>query len=224
MFVRTIRAVLFDLDNTLYENDEQLEAWANNILDRCFNAEQQAKLMGVLPQLLAAPSEWESAEAASKHLETVLPGLPPEGGELILRMHRDWLMVMQLTFDALVALDNLEAARIPFGIVTNAPPVQMIKIEGLGLTHRTNCIFISDIFGYEKPHPAIFAAAADKLGLPASEILFVGDAPVADIVGAHNAGMRTAWLSRGRMWPAACLPVTPDYTLESLTELSGIVG
>ena len=40
-----------------------------------------------------------------------------------------------------------------------------------------------------KPHPRIFAEAAEKLGLPAEELVFVGDSLKADILGANRAGM-----------------------------------
>ena len=57
-------------------------------------------------------------------------------------------------------LDVLDAAGIPFGIITNGPVQQNLKIDQLGLRSRTKCIFISEEFGCSKPDPAIFQAAA----------------------------------------------------------------
>ncbi|MGH2345304.1 MAG: HAD family hydrolase [Chloroflexota bacterium] len=48
---------------------------------------------------------------------------------------------------------------------------------------------------------------------------FVGDNPEADMQGAHNAGMRTAWLQRGRRWPTQLPRSCADLTIEALEDL-----
>ena len=53
-------------------------------------------------------------------------------------------------------------------------------------------------------------------------VLFVGDNPVTDIDGARAFGMRTAWVSRGRQFPADLRP--PDYVVESVLDLAGVLG
>ena len=45
---------------------------------------------------------------------------------------------------------------------------------------------------------SIFAALRDMAGVPADEILHIGDDPITDVVGARQAGMQTAWLNRDR--------------------------
>ena len=108
---------------------------------------------------------------------------------------------------------------LPFGIVTNGSAGQRFKVEALGLHRQTSCVFVSALFGARKPEQAIFLAAADCLGMAPHEVLFVGDNPAADIVGARNAGMRTAWLPRGRPWPAHLDPPCADLTVLSLAAL-----
>ncbi len=70
-----------------------------------------------------------------------------------------------------------------------------------------------------KPSPRPFLLAASKLGLPASECVFVGDKPFTDIKGAKAAGMRTIWLKR-RDWG---IEERADFTISSLTELCKIL-
>ena len=57
--------------------------------------------------------------------------------------------------------------------------------------------------GAAKPDARIFAALRDMAGVPAGEILHIGDDPITDVVGARQAGMQTAWLNRDR---ARCGP------------------
>jgi REG-2-like HAD superfamily hydrolase len=55
-------------------------------------------------------------------------------------------------------------------------------------------LVISAEVGWEKPHPSIFLHAAAALGVPASDMLHVGDDPVLDVQGALAAGYADAWL------------------------------
>jgi HAD superfamily hydrolase (TIGR01549 family) len=72
--------------------------------------------------------------------------------------------------------------------------------------------------GAAKPDARIFAALARMAGVPAEEILHVGDDPITDVVGARQAGMQTAWLNRdARSWPVALAP--PARTISTLAEI-----
>jgi 2-haloalkanoic acid dehalogenase type II len=72
--------------------------------------------------------------------------------------------------------------------------------------------------GAAKPDARIFAALRDMAGVPAEQILHVGDDPITDVVGARQAGMQTAWLNRdARSWPLALAP--PARTISTLAEI-----
>jgi FMN phosphatase YigB (HAD superfamily) len=84
----------------------------------------------------------------------------------------------------------------------------------------TTCIFVCELVGSRKPEAAIFLAAAACLHLAPERILFVGDTPEADIVGAHRVGMRTAWVRRtDRAWPRHLAVAACDLTITTLAEL-----
>jgi len=69
-----------------------------------------------------------------------------------------------------------------------------------------------------KPDPAIFGYLAGVLGLEHHQILYVGDNPMPDIVGARQAGVPVAWLNRsGRPLPEG-MP-EPDLQVGSLRDL-----
>ncbi len=72
--------------------------------------------------------------------------------------------------------------------------------------------------GAAKPDARIFAALRDMAGVPAEEILHVGDDPITDVVGARQAGMQVVWLNRdARRWPVALAP--PARTITTLGEI-----
>jgi FMN hydrolase / 5-amino-6-(5-phospho-D-ribitylamino)uracil phosphatase len=72
--------------------------------------------------------------------------------------------------------------------------------------------------GAAKPDARIFAALQEMAGVGAAEVLHVGDDPLADVVGARQAGMQAVWLNRdSRIWPAALAP--PSRTISTLAEI-----
>ena len=77
-------------------------------------------------------------------------------------------------------------------------------------------------FGAHKPDSSIFEHALELIGAHASETLFVGDNPVADICGARGVGMRTAWLHHGRNWPVE--DYRPDHQLDAVWEAPRLLG
>jgi putative hydrolase of the HAD superfamily len=72
--------------------------------------------------------------------------------------------------------------------------------------------------GAAKPDARRFAALQRVAGVSAAEVLHIGDDPVADVVGATQAGMQAVWLNReSRRWPEAFAP--PARTVSTLAEI-----
>lgn len=124
------------------------------------------------------------------------------------------------------------AGRYRLAILSNWPLAAAVDryVEAAGWTRHLSAVVVSDRVGTIKPHPRIFAAARAALGDPPPEtILHVGDDWLADVVGAAEAGWRTAYLlARPRDSP---LPgsirdgsVVPDLELASLDQLEGLLA
>ena len=72
--------------------------------------------------------------------------------------------------------------------------------------------------GAAKPDPRIYAALLDMAGVEAHQVLHIGDDPLADVVGAMQAGMQAAWLNRdGREWPKG--RAAPPRTISTLADI-----
>jgi HAD superfamily hydrolase (TIGR01509 family) len=95
--------------------------------------------------------------------------------------------------DTLTALPLLLKEGYKLGLVSNSSePMWMrdIELDAFGvLTFFPSCRISSADVGFLKPHPAIFHAALECLGVTTSETIFVGDRIETDIVGAHALGM-----------------------------------
>ena len=207
------RAVLFDLDNTLYVNDEEQEAEGLRAIGSLNHQDQEA-----LQHLLLQAAHTHKSRMLAEY-DASCGSLGPEAQETGRKIITDWMLPMDLEPDASLLLDQLEAKSIRFGLITNAPPIQWLKIICLGLHQRAAVILVSGELGIEKPNPAIFSLAADRLGAKASELMMVGDCMQSDVQGGCAAGMQAAWICRNGI--PAPLPDLPQQAtvIERLTEL-----
>ncbi|MGI4790686.1 MAG: HAD family hydrolase [Janthinobacterium lividum] len=216
-------AVLFDLDDTLYSRRAAFSSWLDTYLRDTLRLTDPTEIERVRDLIASLDRNgYGSKQAIFERLHMLYPTLPGEASRSLDTFFIEFLTHVKPEAETETLLDTLAAAGIPFGVVTNGSARQWRKIEALGLDKRTPCLFVSETFGLKKPDPAIFHAAADCLSLPPSGILFVGDNPTADILGAHAAGMPAAWLHRGQTWPTE-LEDKPEFAIDSLNELVGIL-
>jgi len=87
------------------------------------------------------------------------------------------------------------------GLITNGLyPFQWHNFQALGVADRFYAVLVSDQEGMRKPEPEIFRRALARLNVAAAEAIFVGDNPEADIRGAQAVGMHTIFRPT-TFWP-----------------------
>ncbi len=222
--LRPFQAVLFDLDNTLYDREAAFGLWADAYLRdtlRLTDSEEVRRVRALLREMDA--NGYGSKAAIFAHLHALYPTLLGVPARSVDVFFDEFLAHITPEAETEALLDALADTRLPFGVITNGSARQWRKIDNLDLARRTSCLFVSETFGGKKPDRAIFHAAAAHLGVPPTEILFVGDNPAVDVLGAQAAGMKAAWLHRSQPWPQE-LAGAPDFVIGSLSELAGILG
>lgn len=119
------------------------------------------------------------------------------------------------------AVEGLAARGYLLGLLSNADE-DFLQAALSRARLRFSVIQSSESLRAYKPHRSIFLALADRFGVAPDEILYVGDSPFADVAGAANAGLRTAWIRREEAaFPEHLAP--PDVTLTALTDLLEIL-
>ena len=105
------------------------------------------------------------------------------------------------------------------GLITNgSADMQRDKIRGLDLEGLFDMTVVAEELGHSKPRPEIFVHAMQRLAVTAAQSIMIGNSPEADIVGGHNAGMRTVWVCPvTKPWPLSSAP--PWKTIRSVFEL-----
>lgn len=221
---RPIVGVLFDLDNTLWDRDDAFHRWAMAFVEAQLPDAGAEERDAAVDQLVSLDAQGHGAKPAMfVAFKSVHPGVTDPVARLVERFYTE--MVCYAVVDPAVPplLDTLQRSGIPFGIVTNGSRRQLHTVRALGLDKGTACVLVSGVFGCRKPDAAIFAAAARGLGVAPAEILFAGDNPVADIWGAHRAGMRTAWIRRGRSWPPDLPVACADLIVDDIAALAHLL-
>jgi putative hydrolase of the HAD superfamily len=142
-----------------------------------------------------------------------------------------WLWYEPLSLQAKIepgldqVLRDLAARGLKLGIISNTfiPAAVMdrhLAREGL-LELLPYRIYSCDV-SVRKPHPKIFKAACGRVGSHASQVMFVGDLPKADVYGAKRAGMIAVLKDpTGKRPPYR---VRPDHTIATMAELPAVVA
>ncbi|MDI2132930.1 HAD family hydrolase [Yinghuangia seranimata] len=194
--------LMLDLDNTLVDRAAAFRAAAADFLaGQGLPAADLEWLLGVDAGGFAARPDVAAAVEARYGA-----GVRPELTALLDHGAADRVELAEPTRDALgkAAADGWTCV-----IVTNGRTRQQeAKIRRTGLDALVHGWVVSETVGHAKPDPAIFHAAATTAGLGLDGAWMVGDAPTADIAGAHGLGVRSAWVSAGKPWPTE-LPYQP---------------
>lgn len=203
-----IRAVLWDIDDTLFDYTGADAAG----LSRQLEAEGITERYGTPAQALAL---WR--EITDQHWARFAAGEGTFEGQRRDRV-REFLERPALTdgeadawFDRYVehykaawtvfpdvvpVLDTLAPA-YRHGVLSNSSTAnQDPKLRDLGLRDRFEVLVCAVELGISKPEAGAFLAACEALGLPPGEVAYVGDQPEIDARGARDAGLLAVWLDR----------------------------
>lgn len=199
-----IKAVLFDIDNTLYSYDKgHAVAWKALCSYVQENLGMDALTFERCHKEAAAIVEARlGADCASLHNRTLRYYILLENNKLPLH-HA--VPMGELYWDTLIrssrpapgimdCLPKLKEAGYILGIGTDMTiEYQLKKLEKLQMLPFFDFIVSSEEVNVEKPHRKLFLTCAMKAGVSPEECLFIGDSLKKDILGAKNAGMKALW-------------------------------
>jgi N-acetyl-D-muramate 6-phosphate phosphatase len=183
---RAVKAVLFDLDGTLIDSAPDLAGAANDML--------VARGLPELPYGSFRPMVGSGARGMVGAAFGVAPDQVEFAAlrdEFLSRYEQRMTQLTHVFADVLPVLSALEAAAIPWGIVTNkATRFASPLVEALNLHKRAAVLIAGDTTPHSKPHPEPLFEAARRIKVDPGECAYVGD-DLRDIQAGHAAGMTT---------------------------------
>lgn len=213
-----IRAVLFDLGNTLWHIPEPppVERIREETVRRIFGL---LRSWGVEPEgglrflgrdirlaITEADRRAYESDAVSPHFPTIVRQVASTKGldltpEQSQQLWETWNLEgsffgRRLFDDAVETLRALRDRGYRLACVTNRPfggPRFLAEVEESGLAELFDALSVSCDIGYMKPHPKIFQHALEALDVEPELAVMVGDSLRADVAGAQALGMTAVW-------------------------------
>ena len=202
----TIRAVLFDFDDTLHSRVEAWRQFSVLFVNRLFpdapQEERDAKAHALWEAGGCGRGFWprDNIDIPYRVLFEDIKqrwGLSHDTEELIRLCHRLFAPCVQVFADTVPTLRRLRAAGLKVGILTNGHSfLQNRKLYHAALAGEVDAVVVAGDEGVQKPNPELFRRVAWRMGLPTEDCVYVGDNPRADIAGATAAAMQTRYLDR----------------------------
>ncbi|WP_286801563.1 MULTISPECIES: HAD family hydrolase [Sphingobacterium] len=115
------------------------------------------------------------------------------------RIAFDGYSLAKNTVEEVKPLLNSLHEKYPIVMVSNFYGNLKSVLDDFGILFYFQEVVESAVVGVRKPDPAIYALGVTKIGLPAQEVLVVGDSYSKDMVPAKAVGCQTLWL-KGQTW------------------------
>jgi haloacid dehalogenase superfamily, subfamily IA, variant 3 with third motif having DD or ED/haloacid dehalogenase superfamily, subfamily IA, variant 1 with third motif having Dx(3-4)D or Dx(3-4)E len=220
----SIRAILFDLDDTLWDcgsailrAEHVLQQFLREHYPRVTQMHSIESMRALRVQMaIEHPAmrhdfTWLRLESLRRHARDAgyAETMAQAAFDVFYRARNDVVLYQ----DVRPALDRLARSYRLFAISNGNASLQAI-----GLDHYFEAALTAREAGMLKPDPRIFDMLLQRAGLQPEEAAHVGDDQEADIEGARGAGVLPVWLNRdGAAWARESPP--PHVTIRTLDEL-----
>lgn len=219
-----IKAVVFDLDHTLFDRHATLREVAKQFrVSFCVNS-------GITDEEIG--DKWVYADDHFVYdgwryifdylVENGVFETPPEFSEYRSFVYENFAKVAMPFEGTIPMLRLLRKKGYRTALITNGGhSLQYRKLTMLGLAPYFDEIIVSGDVMIDKPDREIFRMMADKLSLKPDEMIYVGDNPKNDIQGAKSAGYHTIWMKSTGLWQYGV--DAPDAEADTVEDVPALV-
>ncbi|HIQ32202.1 MAG TPA: TIGR02253 family HAD-type hydrolase [Methanothermococcus okinawensis] len=220
----TIKGVLFDLDDTLYDStsfvDRARREAIKMMIDAGLNATEE-EAYNILQRIIK-----EKGPNYGHHFDDLVKAIEGRHNPKIVTMgvityHNVKFALLRPYPDTIKTLIELKKMGLKLGVVTDGITIkQWEKLIRLGIADFFDEVVTSEEYGLGKPNLEFYRYALKKMNLKGEEAVYVGDRIDRDIIPASKVGMHTIRILRGkyRDMKGEC-----KYEVKSLREVVDIV-
>lgn len=211
--------VLLDLDNTLVNRTGAFRRWAEAFADELgFDSREVDWLMDADRDGYAPRTE----------LAARIKGRFKMGVEIAVLVDRllyEHVEHIEAYDGVLARLATLAENDVAMAIVTNGTALQQtMKLRRSGISALVPDAIISEQVQAKKPDERMFRRALEIGRHSACEAWMIGDHPTADIEGAGRRGIRSGWVSHGRVWRGLGEPTVIGRTTVDVLDQIAIIA
>lgn len=226
------RAVLFDLDDTLFDHRGSARAALAEVHRRhaggtdfeAFERHHARILEDLHLDVLAGRRTLDDArrERFRRLFAAIGTELSETEAEGVASAYRSGYIPAWRPVDGAADLVAALRPRVRIGVISNNLMEETReKIAFCAVASLVDVVVVSGDEGISKPDPRIFHIALARLGVAAADAVMVGDSWAADITGAARAGIRAVWFNPLKR------PMPPEpagvVEIQALSPLSSVV-
>lgn len=192
-----IKAVVFDLDDTLISEYEYIQSGFRVVAD-LLSKKYQLSPEDAFSTLMNLFQE-NPKNVFNRMLEFYQIKYTMEDIKELIFLYRNHLPNISLYDDAKFILEYLSERNMKLGLITDGyKETQRKKLDSLNINHYFNSIIVTDELGreYWKPHPKPYQLVKDELEVEFDEMIYIGDNLSKDFITAKQLGMKTIHIDR----------------------------
>jgi len=220
-----IKAVVFDLDNTLTDfmkmKARAVEAAAEAMIDAGLPKTRDEVIAGINAVYESEGIEYQ--KVFDRYLITTLGRLEPRmhaAAVVAYRRAREGALTLYPHVN--ITLVELIKRGLKLGVLSDAPRLQAwLRLAYLQLHNIFDAVVTFEDTGVRKPSPEPFRRILAELGVTPDEALMVGDWPERDMEGAKAMGITTAYARYGDTFGSPACDV--DYCLDDIAEVVKVI-
>lgn len=230
--MRPVRAVLFDLDHTLFDTDKA---------ERCaLGRVAEAARVPLGPRALDAYrvvnthlwGEYRAGRLTSRelrvlrfHLWLEKMGRDPSPARALAPLYLDEFSSRgDLMAGASGAVRSVARLGVRLGVVTNGiDRVQRRRLRASELMTSFPVVVTSERAGFTKPDPRIIQLALKRLRVEPDQAVYVGDDPQVDGLAANRASVSFVWFNPRREAAKQGMDVVIDHEIGHLREIQDLI-
>jgi putative hydrolase of the HAD superfamily len=221
-----IKAVIFDLDNTLIDFLKMKRMACSEAIDAMIDAGVKIRKAGALKTLYSLYGIYgiEHQAIFQKFLKKVEGKINYKALAYAIIAYRRVKNGFLAPYPgAKQTLITLKEKGLKLAIVSDAPRLQAwLRLAAMKLDDFFDVVVALEDTGKQKPHRLPFRAALKNLKVKPEECLMVGDNPERDIRGAKAMGMKTCHAKYGLTYKAD--REKADFVINGIRELPDVIG
>ena len=221
-----IKAVIFDLDNTLLDfmkmKDYAVKAAIDGMIEAGLDIDPDKSYETIIG--IYEEEGWENQQVFNDFLNKTIGEVNNKylaAGIVAYRRAREANLLLYPNVNH--TLVELMKRGVKIAVVSDAPSREAwMRIYYLNLHHHFDVVLTFDDTNVRKPSPIPFEMALSQLNIDAEEALMVGDWPERDVVGAKKLGIRTIFARYGDAF--GTVDSGADWDINDVYEIVGIVN
>jgi HAD superfamily hydrolase (TIGR01662 family) len=235
-----MKAYLFDFHRTLIQSPAWLALEIRNLPRAAFSLMARKRIIPILdePQLTKAEETFRASRHAAEttghetsHVEDLAAMVaalelqrhvsPQAIEETVATLHRRCVETATMIDGAVQTLHGLSESGYRLGVISNAAysPFLTWTLDHFNLLDFFEFVVVSADVGTRKPWPQIFHIALKRTGLPPTQVAYVGDDYLKDVVASKRVGMRAIWFQPDGNLAPSNQKITPDAVVTSLDQI-----